>query len=419
MTAHIVVSDAGFLPTTRQMALALADELTDYFTPYWAGKNSGLLLRLPRLGAQFARRSIPAELEAHARSFLTANEFARVGLGRLGVHALDRRLIWRRNELFDRRIAQVVPCRSTVVSQYGASLATFERARRVGTRTVLDYPIARMDYTQELLAEEARLRPEFAETIIGGATLSLEPRHLSRIGFEVELADLVVVGSRFAAESFQGVVDPERVVTIPYGVDIAAFHPQLNDAPRCSRLRVLFAGSLTQRKGIAYVLEALELLDATRFELTLVGPLIGRGVGLARYEGRFRHLKGVRPQDMPYVYRGADVLVLPSLVEGSALVVLEAMASGLPVIVTPNVGADRVRDGVDGFVVPIRAPAEIAARLELLADDLELRVRMGQAGRERVLGSDWSHFRRTFRELLLGPSNSTAYEQTARGGVAR
>lgn len=419
MTARIVVSDAGFLPTTRQMALALADELTDYFTPYWAGKSSGLLLRLPRLGVQFERRTLPPVLETCARSFLMANEFARVGLGRMGIHALDRRLIWRRNELFDRRVANVIPGAATVVSQYGASLATFERAKRIGTRTVLDYPIARMDFTQELLAEEAHLRPEFAETLIGNATLSLEPRHLSRIGSEVELADLVVVGSRFAAESFRGVVDPGRVVTIPYGVDTAAFHPGCDDKSRCSRLRVLFAGSLTQRKGIAYVLEALELLDPTRFELTLVGPLVGRGIGLSRHEGRFRHLKGVRPKDMPSVYRVADVLVLPSLAEGSALVVLEAMASGLPVVVTPNVGADRVRDGVEGFVVPIRAPAEIAARLELLAGDLELRTRMGAAGRARVIGSDWSSFRRTFHELLIGPTNSTAGDQTVRGEVVR
>lgn len=418
MTTHVVVSDAGYLPTTRQMALALADELKCYFTPYWAGKSS-VLLRLPRLGRQFEHRSLPPELDSRARSFLTATEFARIGLGRAGIHALDRRLIWRRNELFDRRVAPLVPRGATVVGQYGASLATFERAKRVGTRTVLDYPIARMDFTQELLAEEARLRPEFAETIVGRSALMAAPRNLSRMAAEVELADLVVVGSRFAAESFHGVADPERVVTIPYGVDIAAFHPGHRRMSQSSRLRVLFAGSLSQRKGIAYVLEALELLNPKRFELTLVGPLIGTGTGLARYERRFRHVTGIRHQDMPSVYRGADVLVLPSLAEGSALVVLEAMASGLPVIVTPNAGADAVRDGVEGFVVPIRAPAEIAARLELLADDLELCARMGQAGRARVRGSDWASFRRAFREIVFEPRDSTAEQPPAGGGVAR
>ena len=121
---------------------------------------------------------------------------------------------------------------------------------------------------------------------------------------------------------------------------------------------------------------------------------------------------------MPNVYLGADVLVLPSIVEGSALVVLEAMASGLPVVVTPNVGADQVCDGVEGFVVPIRAPVEIASRLELLADDVELRARMGAASRGKALRSDWSQFRRTFHELLFATSNSMAVEETLRDGVA-
>ncbi len=99
---------------------------------------------------------------------------------------------------------------------------------------------------------------------------------------------------------------------------------------------------------------------------------------------------------MPAVYRGADVLVLPSLLEGSALVVLEAMASGLPVIVTENTGADAVRDGVEGFVVPVRSPEAIAARLEELASP-EVRRRMGDAGRARSLAFTWEAFHREFR----------------------
>ena len=104
---------------------------------------------------------------------------------------------------------------------------------------------------------------------------------------------------------------------------------------------------------------------------------------------------------MPAMYRNADVLVLPSLVEGSALVVLEAMASGLPVIVTPNVGADAVRDGVEGFVVPIRSPEAVACRLEELASDDSLRVAMGKAARTAALGCHWDNFHNAVRPLIL------------------
>lgn len=402
----IIVSDAGFLPTTRQMALALSDGLTAYFTPYWRGGFGRGLSRVPRLGKELARRSLPPELSSRAQALQTRMELLRVGLGRLGLHAFDRQLIWRRNIGFDRRVAGLLRSSTTLVGQYGSSLASFEQTRRLNGRTILDYPIARLDFAYELLKEEERLRPNFADTIFGPHALTPTATHLSRMAAEVELADVVVVGSRFAAESFSGIVEPNRLAVVPYGVDTAAFRPSVDARPN-GPLRVLFAGQLTQRKGIAYVLEAMELLDPAAFQLTLVGPVIGSGRGLRRFEARFRRLSRVRSQDMPAVYRQADVLVLPSIVEGSAIVVLEAMASGLPVIVTPNVGADATQDGKEGFVVPIRAPYAIAERLELLASDPELRLRMGKAARARSEERTWRCFHERVRELVLGNAETT------------
>jgi glycosyltransferase involved in cell wall biosynthesis len=274
------------------------------------------------------------------------------------------------------------------------------RAHNVGAKTVLDYPIARLDFTWSLLAEEARRRPLFADTIFGSQELTNRPEDLKRVASETDAADLVVVGSPFAAESFAGVVPPNRIAVVPYGVDTTAFTPASTVEGTTGKLRVLFAGQLTQRKGIAYLLEAMGELDPSRFELTLVGPVIGSGRGLAKYEGSFVH-RSARPQEMPGVYQAADVLVLPSIAEGSANVVLEAMACGLPVIVTPNAGANAVTDGVEGFIVPIRSPEAVASRLELLATDRELCARMGNAARNRSAEFQWSTFRESLRDTLL------------------
>jgi glycosyltransferase involved in cell wall biosynthesis len=276
------------------------------------------------------------------------------------------------------------------------------RAHNVGAKTVLDYPIARLDFTWSLLAEEARRRPLFADTIFSSQELTNRPEDLKRVASETDAADLVVVGSPFAAESFAGVVPPDRIAVVPYGVDTTSFTPASTAEGTTGKLRVLFAGQLTQRKGIAYVLEAMGELDPSRFELTLVGPVIGSGRGLGKYEGCFVH-RSVRPKDMPQVYQSADVLVLPSIAEGSANVVLEAMACGLPVIVTPNAGANAVTDGIEGFVVPIRSPEAVASRLELLGSDHELRARMGNAARVRSTEFQWSDFRKSLRDVL--PSN--------------
>jgi glycosyltransferase involved in cell wall biosynthesis len=151
---------------------------------------------------------------------------------------------------------------------------------------------------------------------------------------------------------------------------------------------------------VQYLLEAFRSLDPSRFALTLAGRVVGEGRGLAAYDGLFRHATGLRRLDMPALYREHDVFVLPSLAEGSAYVVYEAMASGLPVVVTPNAGADLVREGVEGFVVAIRSPAEIAARLEELAADPDGVARMGEAARARSVEFDWARFRATFADLL-------------------
>jgi glycosyltransferase involved in cell wall biosynthesis len=224
---------------------------------------------------------------------------------------------------------------------------------------------------------------------------------MDRIAQEVQLADRIIVGSEFAARSFSGIRSPGSVIVVPYGVDTGAFSPR-SDArvPPEGPLRILFAGGLTQRKGIGYLLDAMQQLDPSRFHLTLAGPVIGTGAGLQRFRNRYRHLAGLRPIDMPHVYRDHDVLVLPSLCEGSALVVLEAMASGIPALVTPNAGADAVSDGVDGMIVPIRDVEAIHAALQRLDRDRDLLRRLGRKARERALTHDWNGFRVALRSTI-------------------
>ncbi|TAK59340.1 MAG: glycosyltransferase [Dehalococcoidia bacterium] len=387
----VFVVDPGFLPTTRQMAIAVADEVAAYFTPFAARRDSALAAA-PVIGREVQRRTLPDELATRARPVVRDIEAARLLLSRAGMQGFNDQLLWRRNVDADAAAAGQLRAGATVIGQYGGCLESFKRAGVLAGRTVLDYPIARVEVGQEILREEARLRPDFADSMHRG---EVPERYLARMAQEVQLADAVVVGSSFAARSFDGVVRRERVHVVPYGVDTSAFRP-VDIRRAAGRVRVLFAGTLTQRKGIAYLLEAMGQLDPARFEVTLAGPVLGRGAGLRWYEGSFRHLTGVRPQDMPAVYRAADVLVLPSLLEGSALVVLEAMASGLPVIVTENAGADAVRDGIEGFIVPVRSPEAIAARLEELASP-DLRRRMGEAGRARALAFTWEAFHREFR----------------------
>jgi glycosyltransferase involved in cell wall biosynthesis len=112
------------------------------------------------------------------------------------------------------------------------------------------------------------------------------------------------------------------------------------------------------------------LLDSSLIETKIVGQVLLRQDILDSY-GKHTTLLGSVPRvQLGNLYRWADILVLPSLAEGSALVSYEALASGVPVIATPNAGTP-VRNGIDGVIVPIRDAEALASAIDRFARDRE------------------------------------------------
>jgi glycosyltransferase involved in cell wall biosynthesis len=193
-------------------------------------------------------------------------------------------------------------------------------------------------------------------------------------------------------------VDEEKLVVCPLGVNLDLFHPR--QRPDDDVFRIVFVGQITQRKGISYLVEAFRRASIPRSELVLVGRPIGSADPWARIPG-VRHIPLMPRTQLPAVYANADVYVLPSLVEGFGLTALEAMASGLPVVLSEHTfGSDIVTDGVDGYVVPIRDPESIAERLRLLAADPDRRREMGRAARSRAEEHPWEEAGRRFAEAI-------------------
>lgn len=204
-------------------------------------------------------------------------------------------------------------------------------------------------------------------------------------------AHRVVAVSEGARAALATAVPAQRLVLIDNGVDTDRFAPG-GDRDGQSTPVILYVGILTPRKGVIDLLEASRLLraDGVDHRLVLLGGMPDEGPeaqarvrdadnGTAEFAGT------VTPGQMPERYHEADLLCLPSWWEAMPLSVLEAMASGLPVVAT-DVGdvARVVEDGVTGRVVPARDPAALAVALAPLLGSAELRGRMGAAGRERV-----------------------------------
>ena len=259
----------------------------------------------------------------------------------------------------------------TVYAYTSAAQELFEAAKSSGLRCVLDHATAPKLYEDNLVNEEIQRRPGWVD---GPVEDECAAAYTARQQREWQLADLILCGSTFVRESIRQMGGPvEKTAVLPLGFsDVPrVYKPRDYDSARS--LNVLFVGDDAMRKGIGDFVDAIRAAGVHQFKGRVVG-----NVKLGKYgqqqAGEVVELIGAVPRsEMAAQYRWADIFVLPSLSDTFGLVILEAMAHGVPVIATENTGApDILRDGIDGFVVPVRAPQVIADRLVRLASDRKL-----------------------------------------------
>lgn len=220
------------------------------------------------------------------------------------------------------------------------------------------------------------------------------PEIIERELWEYDNADAIAVPTRFAASTFvaEGIA-AEKLIVNPYGVDPEAFAPR--GAPGSGAARILFAGAVGVRKGVPELLRAFDKISPGA-ELHLVGML---EPGMADLIASHNHPGLIVHGPLPFarlreLYASADIFCLPSIEEGFGMVLLQAMASGLPVVTT-NVtgGTELVREGENGFLVPPGDADTLADALSGLAADREGAWEMGRRARHHIETSfRWSHY---------------------------
>jgi glycosyltransferase involved in cell wall biosynthesis len=403
MSSPKVVVATLSAPELSRLAIELdrRGALTQYVLRY---TNKGriwerVLARIPRLGNVYLRtlgRRVPPVglplakvVEAGVRHDFAAAAIVRLPLGGAERrHRLAQHMSFATEVAVARAASRYARHADVLVASYGTGVEGFAAVKSRGGHAVLHYPAAHNRYQRRLMAEDAVLSPEFASALPDFAAVPAE--YQRRVDRECAQADRILVASSFAKQSFvaEG-YDPRKVFAIPFGVDTVRFSPPAT--PRDGdRFRVLFVGHISQRKGVSYLLQAYESFRRPDSELHLVGTFVpGAAQAYDRFKDLYRHTAHVPQAELADVYRGADVFVLPTLTEGMPLVVLEAMASGLAVIATPNGSSDIIEDGTDGFIVPIRDPQAIAKRLQALYEDAELRVSIGRRAREKASRFSW------------------------------
>jgi glycosyltransferase involved in cell wall biosynthesis len=275
-----------------------------------------------------------------------------------------------------------------IVAYEGFALPAFEAAGARGAAKVLNYPVAHHRHRRRVRDEELAREPAFASTWPGFSDWA--PGHEERLDAEIERADSILVGSDYVADTFVGQgISRAKIEVVPYGVDLGLFTPAAAARAPDGAFRIIYSGQLTQRKGLSYLLRGYARFRRPGSVLTLVGMPVGDVGAFAPFADLFEHVPHQPRPALAQRYRDSDVFVLPTLIEGMPLVVVEAMACGLPVIVTANGPAGIVRDGIDGFIVPERDEQAIADRLDRLHRDRDLRLAMGANAAKRALDFSW------------------------------
>jgi glycosyltransferase involved in cell wall biosynthesis len=231
---------------------------------------------------------------------------------------------------------------------------------------------------------------------------------------ELPRADFHIAQSAFAERSLiEHGVEPGRIFRMPLGVDASRFRPREGSrAP--GPFRALFAGHMSVRKGVHHLIAAWQAAALGEAELVLVGVAKDRYILdlVARQPAGIRYLGFVPYARLHEIYQSADVFVFPSLAEGGVYVIYEALACGVPCIVSANAGS-AVRDGMEGFVLPVGDIEGIAERLRQLAQDSDLRHRMALAARARAERFAWPEF---YRRIGLMYREAVAREGSAADG---
>lgn len=338
------------------------------------------------------------EFKNHLKPFTSTYPWREVGrhiADRTGLHQLTKheRSIFSIDAVYrslDKYVSEKISGATGELIIYAyedGSYHSFAAAKKNGFFCVYDLPIAYWKTACSLLMEEAERVPEWKRTL-GGINSSTEK--LERKTAELQMADIVVTPSRFTADSVLKENPGKKVIISPFGTPLSNEPVKKKVSETPGKLRVLFVGSLGQRKGLADLGKAIQLLNSNYVELVVMGSRLENESFYKKALPAHTYIPPGSHSDVLNVMSSCDVFCLPSIVEGRALVMQEAMSRALPVIITPNTGGEDLVTPGTGFLVPIRSPGMIAEKINWFLENRRQVRDMGIAAAQHANAYSWN-----------------------------
>lgn len=313
--------------------------------------------------------------------------FASLHAHEVGPFSVDR-IYQDLDETVVKRLQAAVDMPTAIYTYEDAAAATFAAAKDRSIKRIYDLPIGYWRAARKIQVEESELLPDWSLTM---PALIDSDTKLARKDDELKLANHIIVASQFTANTLEEAPFPLAPISvIPYGCPPVTTAPMTAD--RKQPLKVLYVGSLSQRKGLSYLLQAVESLGDS-VELTLIGKRVADCKPLDAALQKYNWIESLPHEQILEAMQSHDVFVFPSLFEGFGLVITEALSQGMPIIATSHTCApDIIQDGKEGFIVPIRDAAAIATKLECLANDRDLLAEMQSAALETASRTTWQNY---------------------------
>ncbi|GGS26082.1 glycosyltransferase family 4 protein [Deinococcus knuensis] len=407
MLSNILIINASH-PEVNNMAIALSKNNIKYkYVRPFIGKNKAIRKIIGMISKErIDSRVIDKEIHKNVREVALLSDALWIFSGIIGKRfSYGQRLIDTAMHIRTVSVARAAVGflynNDIIIADRGTGYEAFSRSSK--SIKILNYPIAHHKFAHQYLERAILEYPEWS----GSFDISDYPDHIEkRFDEEIRLADYILVGSSFALDSFKDSgIDEKKLLMIPYGSDQLKFSATEKVYVNNGKLKLLFVGKIGGRKGIAYLNEAFRKLKSS-VELTLVGSIVGGDETEILLDPDIKYITHVGHEKLKEIYLNADVFIFPTLIEGMGLVVLEAMASGLPIICTANGPGDIVRDGIDGYIIEPMSVESIINAVNRFVQHRDLVEKMGISASARAKNYAWSNYQARFVDFIRSVSEN-------------
>lgn len=276
---------------------------------------------------------------------------------------------------------------------------SFSEAKKRGLKCIYDLPIGYWRVQRELLEDEKEKNPEWIKTL---NAFKDSKEKLKRKDEEIRMADHIIVASSFTASTlnyFPDQVPPVHV--IPYAFPTPVEYRNYTDTTT-RKLKFLFVGGLSQRKGIAYLFDAINDLG-NEVELTIVGRKpVDDCEALNENLKKHTYIPSLPHTKILELMREQDLLIFPSLFEGFGLVVTEAMSQGTPVITTERTcGPDIIEHDVDGWIIQAGSSKSLKTQINKLIENPDQLISAGKAALKKAKDRSWEIYSKEIGDEIV------------------